>query len=663
MLRSSLWRWSSSCAMFCACNAPVRMQPTGAGERQSARTSELQLWPASAELFTFALELRTKHDGPQAPLDCSFRVGSRALPATRGSVFYEAHARLQPGLNQVVASCRDAAGGVIASNPESYDVRLKPQPHAAIALTVRGGEIELSARQSAVNSESNSPLREYRWSQRTRLGGPFNTLGSGPAWTGSAPADGSSIYRLTVTDADGEVGSASVGIQVRDGQPWSCADREKRRELFAGSVLYGVLPPLFGAQPLRAVEQRLSKLAELGVDVLWLAPTFENKAGDFGYAVEDYFRVRSDYGTPGDLKSLIGSAHRLGMRVILDLVPNHTSSTHRYFHQGMELGARSHYFGFYQRTPDGLSTHYFDWQHLPNLDYGNAEVRRFMSEAASYWLEDFDVDGYRVDAAWGIREREPAFFAPWLRQLSTIQPCAWMLAEAPGRDAYYVEQGFDFAYDWGPELGHWAFEEVFTSQSGIAARFANVLQSALQAGKHDVHQVVRFLNNNDTGPRFITRYGLPLTRVATVALFTLPGVPALYSFDEEGAEFEPYSKLTPIVAPPHPELYDFHRKLIALRHAQRELQRGELELLAVDPKGEGLAFARVSDAQLAVVALNFGARPVVLRFAPVKPSGNATRKILRDALHPSRPALDLTRPQVYLGAHDYAVFVSSATGR
>ncbi len=303
------------------------------------------------------------------------------------------------------------------------------------------------------------------------------------------------------------------------------------------AVVYGVIPRNFGPEGLRSVTGKLSYLRDLGVNALWLAPINASPDSDYGYAVTDYFELRGGTGySKADLTTLVAEAHARGIRVLMDFVPNHTSDQHPYFLDAESQGPSSPYYDYYDRDESGDYTYYFNWTHLPNLNYDNPEVERLMLEAFSYWVREFDVDGFRVDAAWGIRQRKPDFWPRWRRQLKAIKPDLLLLAEAGARDDYYFTEGFDAAYDWTDELGHWAWEDVFNAPELITRRLDAALTNG-GTGFHPDALIFRFLNNNDTGDRFITRYGEGLTRVATALLMTLPGIPCLYTGDEVGAEF------------------------------------------------------------------------------------------------------------------------------
>lgn len=424
------------------------------------------------------------------------------------------------------------------------------------------------------------------------------------------------------------------------------------------SVAYGVLPPLFGRAGLPDVTAALDSLHDLGVDVLWLSPIFEAPPGDFGYAVTNFERVRSDYGTEADLATLVREAHRRDMRILLDLAANHTSAQHPWFVDAAARGKESPYYAYYARDAAGEATHYFDWTHLPNLDYEDPRVASYMRETARDWLVRVSIDGYRIDAAWGIRQRSPEYWPRFNADLRAARPDVFLLAEASARDPYYVTHGFDAAYDWTTELGVHAWKGVFDSTPGIAKRLhAAVLETQRSTPKPQ--RTWRFLNNNDTAERFITRHGEGMTRVATAALLTLPGIPCLYSFDEVGAEFLPYSELQPITTD-RPELRAFHRRWIALRRSHAALSGAGFTPLHVgepgQPADDAYVYLRRDATKTLLIALNFSAEPTTLQLSLPPAAWNATRA--RDLGNPGARALAVEsgRLTVQLGPWDSRAF-------
>ena len=414
--------------------------------------------------------------------------------------------------------------------------------------------------------------------------------------------------------------------------PALAASRE-RPDWIGEAIVYGIAPQFYGRDGLAGVTARLDDLAALGVTVLWLSPLTDAAPDDFGYAVQDHFRLRSAFGSEADLKQLVAEAHRRHMRVIMDFVPNHVSVAHAYFADVERRGRYSPYFDFFERGPDGAVEHYFDWEHLPNLDYDNWEVQRFMLEAFAHWVRNFDVDGFRVDVAWGPRERAPEFWPQWRAELKRIKPDLLLLAEAPALDPYYVHNGFDAAYDWTDSPGEWAWREAFDDQANTAARLRTAIAKSLPAGSNGF--VFRFINNNDTGARFVTRHGPERTRVAAAMLLTLPGIPGLYAGDEIGAAFDPYAEM-PIAGEDRHGLRHWYEQLIALRREHAALRSPDLRFLGVAPSDRVLAYVRETDKaqETLVVLLNYGAEPERVIIPPGTFQGPATQ--LRDIISNER---------------------------
>ncbi len=382
------------------------------------------------------------------------------------------------------------------------------------------------------------------------------------------------------------------------------------------AVVYGVVPHNFGPRGLRSVIERLDSLQDLGITALWLAPfTATPTPGSHGYAVTDYFRVRRDYGTKQDLRALVRAAHARGMRVLMDFVPNHSSRHHRYLNHVERYGQASPYYDYFLRRPDGAYSHYFHWSHLPNLNYDNPEVRQWMLEASLYWVRECDLDGFRVDAAWGVQQRRPDFWPRWRQELTRLKPDLLLLAEASARDPYWFASGFDAAYDWTEELGQWAWQEVFEDPTQIVTRLHAALTNEGQ-GYPPGARVFRFLNNNDTGKRFLTRYSRQIEQVAALLLLTLPGIPCLYTGQECGAEFEPYRTPGPISWEDPHGLRPYYQHLIALRRTLPALHARPWLPLELHSRGQAYGYLRGgADTAPALVLLNFSPTPARVEIA------------------------------------------------
>lgn len=196
------------------------------------------------------------------------------------------------------------------------------------------------------------------------------------------------------------------------------------------AVVYQVYPRSFadadgdGLGDLRGVTERLGHLAALGADALWLSPFYPSELADGGYDVADYRDVDPRLGTLDDFDAMVTEAHRLGLKVIVDLVPNHTSHQHAWFQEALAAGpgspARARYvfrdgrgahgelpptdwqsvFGgtAWRRVPDGQWYLHLFAPEQPDLDWSNEEVREDFRTTLRFW-SDRGVDGFRVDVA------------------------------------------------------------------------------------------------------------------------------------------------------------------------------------------------------------------------------------------------------------------------
>jgi maltose alpha-D-glucosyltransferase/alpha-amylase len=212
-------------------------------------------------------------------------------------------------------------------------------------------------------------------------------------------------------------------------------DRPRDPEWYRRAVFYEVLIRGFhdasgdGTGDIRGLTSRLDYLHWLGIDCIWLLPIYESPLRDGGYDISDYMRILSDYGNIADFVELIEEAHKRGIRVIADLVMNHTSDQHPWF-QASRSDPRGPFGDFYVWADDPdkyagariifVDTETSNWtfdpvrgqyywhrffSHQPDLNFENPRVQDAMIEVLRFWL-DLGIDGFRLDAVPYLYERE-----------------------------------------------------------------------------------------------------------------------------------------------------------------------------------------------------------------------------------------------------------------
>ncbi|NYF56812.1 glycoside hydrolase family 13 protein [Micromonospora purpureochromogenes] len=345
-----------------------------------------------------------------------------------------------------------------------------------------------------------------------------------------------------------------------------------------------------GVGDLRGIRERLPYLRDLGVDALWLTPFYTSPQVDAGYDVADYRDVDPLFGTLTDFDAMITDAHALGLRIIVDLVPNHTSSAHPWFQAALAAGPGSperelylfadgkgehgelppndweSIFGgpAWTRLPDGQwYLHLFD-PAQPDLNWRHPRVRAEFEGVLRFWL-DRGVDGFRIDVAHGMIKAEglpdvgfssmttgqrqsellgkgrlPYFdqdevheiYRAWRPILDSYPGGRMAVAEAwaetPQRLARYI----------GPDELHQAFSFDFLDATWSADSFRKVIDTALAESTIVGAPTTWVLSNHDR-QRHVTRYGdgeigLRRARAAALLMLALPGCAYVYQGEELG---------------------------------------------------------------------------------------------------------------------------------
>jgi cyclomaltodextrinase len=374
------------------------------------------------------------------------------------------------------------------------------------------------------------------------------------------------------------------------------------REWVRDGVVYEIYPRAFSQQGnFNGITARLDNLKDLGVTILWLMPIHpigqEKKKGTIGspYAVRDYYAINPDYGTKEDFKRLVTEAHRRGMKVIIDIVANHTS---------WDSVLMKHP-EFYKRDASGKITYPFDWFDIAALNYESRELRRYMTDMLKYWIREFDLDGFRCDVA---GEVPTDFWENARMELEKIKPDIFMLAEA--HKAELLVKAFDSDYSWPL---HSALTDVLQGRKRASEIRVAWEAEVKEWPRNSLH--VRFSDNHDER-RAIARFGEPAALAASAFTFTLDGVPLLYNGMELGdttesgapALFEKLPIFWPI-AERRPEFPRFYKQIMALRRESRAVRRGFLEWLHNSDESRVVTFSRSSPEEEILVGINLSNRP------------------------------------------------------
>ncbi|MDQ3804779.1 MAG: alpha-amylase family glycosyl hydrolase, partial [Acidobacteriota bacterium] len=335
-------------------------------------------------------------------------------------------------------------------------------------------------------------------------------------------------------------------------------------------VVYEIFPRVFSAEGnFDGVAAQLDRLKELGVNILWLMPIHplgrEKKKGTIGspYAVRDYYGINPDYGTAEDFKRLVREAHRRDLKVIIDVVANHTSW------DSVMMKTPE----FYVRDPrTGQINSPHDWTDVAELNYDNPALRRYMTEMLVHWVREFDLDGFRCDVA---AEVPTDFWEQARAELERAKPDIALLAESDRPEL--LVRAFDFDYAWPM---HGTLTDVLHGRRPASAVRATWEADAAKYPRGALR--MRFSDNHDER-RAIARFGEPAALAASALMLTLDGVPMLYNGMEVGdtaesgdpALFERLLIFWPIVKR-RPHFPRFYQRMIALRKAHPALQQGEV---------------------------------------------------------------------------------------
>ena len=269
----------------------------------------------------------------------------------------------------------------------------------------------------------------------------------------------------------------------------------------------------------RAAEELLPALRQNGIDIIWVMPcqpigkiTRKGTLGSY-YSIIDYCAINPEFGTRADFEHFLAKAHKMGFKVILDWVANHTAPDSEWTKND----------GWHYRDSLGNLMVQYDWTDISKLNYDNQDMRNEMLKAMHWWMDSIGIDGFRCDVAGEV----PTDFWNWaMADLRQTHPDMFTLAEDEDKAQELTETAFDMYYGWSL---HHAMNKVAQGEMGVEDLWANFAKADSTIRPEAIR--MNFISNHDEN----SWNGTEQERMgAAVPLFqafcyVVPGMPMIYT--------------------------------------------------------------------------------------------------------------------------------------
>ncbi|MGE5675035.1 MAG: alpha-amylase family glycosyl hydrolase, partial [Mycobacterium leprae] len=381
---------------------------------------------------------------------------------------------------------------------------------------------------------------------------------------------------------------------------------------------------------IQGVTDKLDYIKSMGFTAIWITPFVKNDGNDYhGYGATDFFQVDPHFGTLAQLKELVNQAHARGMKVLFDVVVNHTGPNSPltvqhpdWFHPNKPISDWNNA----QNVQNG-------WLYnLPDFDQSNPAVRDYILSYSKYWIEQTGVDGFRLDT---VRHVAPDFWTWYNAQLQQIKPGFWLIGEVFDNSAYklplWQNAGVTALLDFPDDAAArsvFGQDAMMTNLSETVRQVADAMPNPYEMGAFlDNHDMTRFVSNaKQDDPVGRLKLGLEW-------LFTQRSIPIMYYGTEvamPGKDDPDNRHDFPWENPQHTDVRDLITRLNAIRQAHLALRRGSITTLAVT--GNDYAYARVAGNDKVVVVLNNDGKNALAKSYNVSALGLKDGTTLRDEL-------------------------------
>ncbi|MDR7071974.1 alpha-amylase family glycosyl hydrolase [Fictibacillus barbaricus] len=375
-------------------------------------------------------------------------------------------------------------------------------------------------------------------------------------------------------------------------------------------------PSAYQGGDFKGIMEKLDYLKTLGVTAIWMTPVVKNEPkGYHGYWTEDFYKTEEHFGTKDELKQLVKEAHDRHIKIILDLVVNHTG----YHHPWLQDPSKKNWFHPYMEI-----TNWDDQQNvengwlagLPDLNTENPETRKYLLDAAQYWIKETDIDGYRLDT---VKHVPKDFWKEFSQKVHETKKDFYLIGEVWHNDPRYIAEynkaGIQSFVDYP------LYNEMVRTfrESGQSL---SELQAVWERNKYyykDPYTLGNFIDNHDN-IRFVREALLKQEdpekrlKLALTYLYTAPGIPILYQGTEhmmDGAQDPDNRRMMDFNQ--NKKIETFTAKLANLRQKHIALRRGEQQMIIDD--GPKAVFKRKYKNETIYIVYNNDKKKHMIKFS------------------------------------------------
>jgi len=477
--------------------------------------------------------------------------------------------------NNTFRAVADSSGSPKISSPVNYTRMIDHAPFARITFEASLHSVTLHADSSSDPDPGQTLSLQYSWLSDSANPSPVAGVdgSTNSQMTITAPdVPGEYFFRLIAKDTDGNADTTRNYFTLNTDSSVSIPSIASNPGWARNGRIYFLFPKAASpAGTLNAAATRLQSIKDLGFNIIWMMPVMKNafpinNGGGPGYNIVDFYNVAPEYGTNQDFKSFVAQAHALGIKVILDVTPNHSSRFHPWSADAHTFKTNSVYWYWYEHTkitantnglgdcldPDGFNYYCGFSEQLLNFNWTDEDMRAEMINVYKYWITQMGVDGYRLDVYWGPHRRYgEAFMGKPVRDaLKHIRPDILLLGEDDGtgsgteviyadRSSGGVNGGVDAAYDF--KLYFNQIRGFNFASPAIMALHNEIDNGGFHPGPNSLYmrfmesqdedRITWFYSNNFAVDSITTwKRTMPMASV----LFTAPGLPMIWNGQDVG---------------------------------------------------------------------------------------------------------------------------------